>query len=184
MRYLTSVLLLTLFAAVAIAQVQVNPLTTKARRFGEYRKKLEELKALNDNLDNEQWYNKHFRFKDRDSGKEKVFKDFKKLDRRMFMLTTAQKMAFYLKNLAEIWDDEATELPDAAASDGKDESPATKTDVQKFSKELNALRKTHIATWERMAKAVFKDFPKEFSENERTLYMKQLQTLKKQIEAK
>jgi hypothetical protein len=163
-------------------QAQDAPKKPEGRKNGEYKKVLKDMTTWVSKLDNVDFYNEQFTFKHKDTGKEKSFKEFEKLDQRMFMLTSAQKLSGHLGFLADAWEKELKKAE--ATGDGKDDSIASKVEIEAYLKEIKELRKSEIVKWEEMARAVFKDFPDKFSKQEQEFYLKQIGNLKAKIEGK
>jgi hypothetical protein len=184
MRYLQSAAVLAVLLIVAAAQAQetVEPKKAEGRKNTEYKKVLKDMNTWVSKLDNVEFYNEQFSFKNRETGKEKAFKEFEKLDQRMFMLTSAQKLSGHLGFLQDAWEKELKKAP--ATGDGKDDSVASKEEVQKYIDQIKEVRKAEVKKWEEMAQAVFKDFPDKFSKQEQEFYLKQVRALKAKIEGK
>jgi len=181
MRYLQSVVLAVLFATFVGAQAD-EPAKVEGRKNAEFKKVLKDMNTWISKLDNVDFYQEQFTFKNRETGKEKSFKEFEKLDQRMFMLTSAQKLSGHLGFLQEAWEKELKKSPDKG--DGKDESIATKEEVKKYVEQIKEVRVAEVKKWEEMAEAVFKDFPDKFTKQEQEFYLKQVRALKAKIEGK
>jgi hypothetical protein len=192
MRYLTLAALFVVFSGAAAeatlskvkpAQIQVDPKKPEGRKIAEYKKALGDLTTWAKKLDDEDFYDKQWTFKNKETGEEKPFKSFDKVDKRMFMLATAQRLSSHLGALNEDWEKELKKAAEGP-SDGKDDSIATQAEIKQFIADLANLRKVQAAKWEEMAQAMFKDYPDKFTKEEKEFYLKQIRTLKEKLEGK
>lgn len=148
-----------------------------------YTKQLSDLQTWSKNLNNDKFYEGRFSFKEKDVEKEKKFSEFSLFDRRMFQMTTTQRFSRHLEKLEETWQEElkkATDkIPDSKGIAGE---VIGADDLGKFIVDLVKIRKEVAQSWETQANSVFKDFPKEFEEKDRTLYLKNIKILKDSLE--
>lgn len=151
-----------------------------------YQKALADMQNWAKNLTNDKFYEDRFNFKAKDTEKPKKFSEFSEYDRRMFQMLNTQNFNNYLGRLENAWQDELKaakgKTPD---SKGDPKAIAGADDIAVHVKELIKVRQTAVASWEAQANKMFKDFPKEFKdERERTLYLKNIQTLKESLEGR
>lgn len=163
----------------------LKPAPAPPKKVAEYTKKLGDVKIWAKNLTNDKFYDEQFSFKDKKTDKETKFSEFPPFDRRMFQMTTTQRFNRHLDKLEETWQEELEKatgkVPD---SKGKADEIAGADDLGKFIADLVKVRKDAVLRWEEQANSVFKDFPKEFTEKDKSLYLKNIKTLKDSLEGR
>ena len=173
MKNLYSIGVAILFASLVFAQEKVR----------EYKKELSELQNWCKNITNDKFCEEHFTLKEKNTNKEKKFSSLSKFDKLMFQMTITQRFNRHLEKMEQVWQDalEKNTKNKIADSKGKDDVVAGIDDLTKFIEELTKLRKEAIDSWENQANKIFEEYPKEFEENDKKIYIKTIKEFKKQF---
>lgn len=123
-----------------------------------------------DMFDKEDFYKK-FNFKHKVTEEVKKFSDFTPFERAIFYILQAERFSKHLEYIEDTWLHEMLNISKLNIEQS-DQETARKDDIEKYVKELHQIRKKTAVKYENLLEKVFKDFPSDFTEKEKTFMKK------------
>lgn len=134
-----------------------------------FEKNLKFIKFAIENFNKVDFYKK-YEFKHK-NGSVKKLGDFTALERNVFYTLQAEKLTKNLKKIQKEWEDY---LKNLKTGDIDDDTLANKEDVQSYVDTISDLRKKLAAKYESLAEQMFKDFPDDFTDEEKKHIMEKI----------
>jgi hypothetical protein len=129
------------------------------------------------NLANDKFYDSMYQFKDKKTGVVKKLADLPEFDKQLFYAMQVELLSKTMEQLQEKWTANMKSLPSVTDSDIEEDNnlrEAKKEDVEAILLQLNVLQKKVAEKQEAMVEKLFKDHAKEFTDEERDLYIKNM----------
>lgn len=148
----------------------------KIRTLGEYKEVIKIVKNWSENMDKEDFY-KDFKFKHKETKKEKKFSELELIERKLFMVFQAEKLSENLDYLHEEFKkdlDNMKKKKDAIKKAKKDDEAAGTEDITEHISILNSIRKSTATKYEAFMEEFFKSNKTKFSSAEIGKYMQKL----------
>lgn len=140
----------------------------------DFRADIKTLKEWANNLHNENYYGKNFKFKNKETGETKLFKDFSAFQKAMFYMMISEKLSRKMAALSNTW----ASLKDMLENGNEmnEDSPPGKKDIDSLLDDLQKIRKIVAEKWELVSEKTYKDYADKFDDKEKEVYIKQMRS--------